>query len=201
MQKELCVIVIATAICLTQAAPARDDNGAKGSSKKIERIFAGTDMDPNLSARTQLDYAPKRLSLFSGEPDTEPVEHTNALLKEPRDYTSCPSPQQNGDQPSSTWRKPLGWTLLGVGGAAMVTGLVLYLQAWDLGQDPVSPAEKPSMDEKIDNYRTAGLALEIGGALLGVIGTSFFIWENHVTVTPRVMVSSRQACLSIGGVF
>lgn len=104
-------------------------------------------------------------------------------------------------QPIKTWRKPLGWSLVGVGGAAAITGFIFHMVAWDLSSEKVTPAEKPARDKEIDNYMLGAIILYGSGVLVAGTGLVLLLWEEYMPFTPHVVVSPKQASLAISGVF
>jgi hypothetical protein len=95
----------------------------------------------------------------------------------------------------------LGWSLVGVGGAAAITGFIFHMVAWDLSSEKVTPAEKPARDKEIDNYMLGAIILYGSGVLVAGTGLVLLLWEEYMPFTPHVVVSPKQASLAISGVF
>lgn len=89
---------------------------------------------------------------------------------------NAPSPV--AERPQQTWRKPLGVSLVAVGGAALATGIAL--SAVSLSRSTVySQAEAFDRNEDVKAQQTASAFFYIGGAAAAVAGGVLLLLPNN----------------------
>jgi len=88
------------------------------------------------------------------------------------------------EERSSQWRPTLGWTLLGVGTAALVTAVILDATA---GIDSVDPDKLAEAEADAESRRTLTTGLYIGGLVIGAAGGGVLLW-HYVLDEPEVAV-------------
>jgi hypothetical protein len=118
--------------------------------------------------------------------------------------------------PSSTWRAPAGWALVGSGAAAMVASLVVYLHKEGLNRSleeecetskcpGLSAAEFDKRRQPIlrETYLTNGLLF--GGAGLAALGSGLLVWEAYgdwgEETAVRASTGPGELTLSVSGRF
>jgi hypothetical protein len=93
------------------------------------------------------------------------------------------------------WRKPLGWTFVGVGGAAIIAGGGC-LAGWLLEDGKTTPD-----NDKINKLRISTIVLGSAGVVILLTGVAFLLWEEYAPIKTSVAVGPGFAGMSVSGAF
>lgn len=129
---------------------------------------------------TREGYLPTILSVninaFSDD-----IELQAQLAEAPVEEIESFVPPEEG---SASWRPFLGWSLVGVGAAALVTGVILDATA---GVDSVDPNKIDEAESDADSRRALTTGLYVGGLVLSAAGGGVLLW-HYVLDEPEVAV-------------
>jgi hypothetical protein len=108
-------------------------------------------------------------------------EFANLSFKEPKEV--------------KPWRKPLGWTLVGVGSAAIIAGGGC-LAGWLLEDGKTTPD-----NDKIDKLKISTIVLGSAGAVILLTGVAFLLWEEYAPIRTSVAFGPGFTGMSVSGSF
>ena len=110
------------------------------------------------------------------------LPHPPALGQEPG-HTPAPPPRTEQQGPG--WRGILGWTAVGLGGAALVTGVVFAALAaqknseYEQGVELLLTFDElDALNRKGHDYNTVMAAGLVAGLVVAVIGGHLLLWES-----------------------
>jgi hypothetical protein len=108
-------------------------------------------------------------------------EFANLSFKEPKEV--------------KPWREPLGWTFVGVGGAAIIAGGGC-LAGWLLEDSKTTPD-----NDKIDKLKISTIVLGSAGVAILLTGIAFLLWEEYTPIKTNVAFGPGFAGMSVSGAF
>ena len=90
------------------------------------------------------------------------------------------------DKPAARgWKKPAGWTTVGVGGASLVVGIVCGAMASRKSNEHDSARDGGGVYDDLneiqrtgERYESAQVALMMAGGVLAAVGGGLLIWEQ-----------------------
>lgn len=115
----------------------------------------------------------------------------------PLDVTSAPSPAPAPPPPPAPpvapppaespapadWKKPVGLTAIGVGGATLLAGVVLGLEAEDAGNAYKASPAQATYDHASSLQTWTNVAF-IAGGVVTAAGIALFVWPAHKAAEP-----------------
>jgi hypothetical protein len=93
------------------------------------------------------------------------------------------------------WREPLGWSLVGVGGASILAGggcLIGWL---------MEDSKKNPDSDKVDKLKISTIVLASAGAAILITGVVFLLWEEYAPIRTNVALAPGFAGMSVSGDF
>jgi hypothetical protein len=158
---------------------------------------------PELSLKTQHLYAQSDPAK-EAEGLSQTADKVKLKKKKPAEdeFTNLPFKQPNEYKP---WRKPLGWSFVGLGSASILAGTGCLIGMLMTQNEPSTGGRDTSADDarqsKIDNLKIATIVLGSAGAVILITGVALLLWEEYAPIKTEVDVGPGYAGMSIKGVF
>jgi len=199
MRRVVQVGFVALIICLPLtllAQTAQEKSLAQSRIKSLERRLASKqaakklpEKSPPIVAPAPTTPAADRTAPITPAPDTQPAPGTEDV-------------KETGA--GRSWRWKAGWAGVGVGGAALVTGIVFGFLALSKNADYDELKDSSGIYEDLievqqtgESYESAQIALMALGPIIAAAGGALLIWEkvgqrdelssNRVIIAPVVM--------------
>lgn len=139
---------------------------------------------PGTPHRTVVEARIKNLTRrLKSQQDAKDTSEANRDKPAPPQATRQPAPAKPTDQPTR-WKKIAGWTAVGVGGAALITGAVFGALAeqkeseYRQGiQDKRTYFEQQQTEDAGRLYQSVGVASLVAGAVIAGAGGGLLLWE------------------------
>lgn len=149
-------------------------------SLKTRPLYAASDVtQAGEGSESAFSTASDKIKLKKKKSSEE--EFANLSFKEPNEI--------------KPWRKPLGWSLVGVGSAAIIAGGGC-LAGWLIENGKTTPD-----NDKIDMFKISTIVLGSAGAAILLTGIAFLLWEEYAPVKTSVAVGPGFAGVSVSGAF
>ena len=101
--------------------------------------------------------------------------------------------------PRSDWKKPVGLTLMGVGGATLLAGVVLGLEAED-AKNAYDAAPVQATYDHASSLQTWTTVAFVAGGVLAAGGIALFLWPSHAQPTePSTTTTGVEIVPGLGG--
>ncbi len=123
----------------------------------------------------QLDLATALPATQSPAPNATPAQPPP-----PETSSEATSPHA----PRSDWKKPVGLTLMGVGGATLLAGVVLGLEAED-AKNAYDAAPVQATYDHAASLQTWTTVAFVAGGVLAAGGIALFLWPSHASHAGR----------------
>lgn len=152
---------------------------------------------PELSLKTNTLLADFDPSQASGAADSASQSADKVKIKKQDpgsndEYSNLPIKQPNEIKP---WRKPLGWSFVGVGGASILAGAGC-LAGWLVEKGSATPD-----NDKINKLKISTIVLgSVGGAIL-ITGIALLLWEEYAPIKTEVAVGPGYTGMLVSGSF
>ena len=157
---------------------------------------------PRTAARGAAHQAFSRL--FEQPFDAEVVARFRLAPHEPVQPEASRRRAGDAGRSGPRWRHIAGWSVLGVGTAAVASGLAMTLRATGErdGVDHETPGlERGAVNQRIDRYNVAAVALYSTGGAAMAAGLLLLLWPDAAPPAISTHVSPDGALVSVGGNF
>jgi len=98
----------------------------------------------------------------------------------------------------SDWKKPVGLTLMGVGGATLLAGVVLGLEAED-AKNAYDAAPVQATYDHASSLQTWTTVAFVTGGVLAAGGIALFLWPSHTQATEPSTTTGVEIVPGLGG--
>ena len=121
----------------------------------------------------------------------------------PAPAQSMALPHRTGDhrRAAHRWRSVVGWSALGLGTAAVASGLAMTLRAMgerDAVDQDTPGLERAAVNRSIDRHNTAAVALYSTGGVAAAAGLLLLLWPDADPPAVSTMVSPEGALVTVG---
>ena len=107
-----------------------------------------------------------------------------APVTKPTPLSETPGPRE--DSPATTWgwKRTAGWTAVGVGGATLVTGIILGAMAagkaseYEETRDTAPFEDLEALQRDGGDLETAQIALLVAGGVVAAAGVGLLVWDH-----------------------
>jgi hypothetical protein len=100
--------------------------------------------------------------------------------------------------PKSDWKRPVGLTLMGVGGATLLAGVVLGFEAED-AKNAYDAAPVQATYDHASSLQTWTTVAFVAGGVLAAGGIALFLWPSHSPATEPTTTTGLQLVPGLGG--
>lgn len=137
------------------------------------------------------------LDLATAPPAPAPPPPPNAATAQPTPPETPPEATPP-PQPKSDWKKPVGLTLMGVGGATLLAGVVLGLEAQD-AKNAYDAAPVQATYDHASSMQTWTTVAFVAGGVLAAGGIALFLWPSHTQPTEPSTTTGVEIVPGLGG--
>jgi hypothetical protein len=136
--------------------------------------------------------APLDLATAPPAPPT-PAPNATPAQPPPSEVPAAPPPP-----PKSDWKRPVGLTLMGVGGATLLAGVVLGLEAED-AKNAYNAAPVQATYDHASSMQTWTTVAFVAGGVLAAGGVALFLWPSHGQASEPATAAGVQVVPGLGG--
>jgi hypothetical protein len=168
-------------------------HGAPGVHTLVVRTpSGGIERRPIVVERGKTE--PFDLATAPPAPPSTPTPNQPAAQPPPSEAPPAPPPPA----PKSDWKRPVGLTLMGVGGATLLAGVVLGLEAED-AKNAFDAKPAQATYDHASSLQTWTTVAFVAGGVIAAGGIALFLWPSHGQTSEPSTSTGVQLVPGLGG--